>query len=96
MDKPVLHGGDAIAQYVGIHRFLAGILREMSDSVRNLAGTFSCVEHTFGGKEIIHVSAAQLSDALLLRHTVVEFIDLSVNIRRSGTSCQYCRSEHYR
>lgn len=76
--QPVLNGGNAVTQYIGIQRSLAGILREMTNAVRNQLAALVGVKMSLRIEELIHIGTAQLCDALLLRHFLIESIHLLV------------------
>ncbi len=76
--QPVLDGGNAVTQYIGIQRSLAGILREMANAVGNQLAALVGVKMSLRIEELIHIGTAQLCDALLLRHLLIESIHLLV------------------
>ena len=55
----------------------------MSDSIRNQLSTFYGVEPSCGVEKVVHIAAPKLRHALLLRHLIVEFVDLAIYIPNS-------------
>ena len=74
--QPILDGSHTVAQHIGIHGFLTGKLREMTDAVRNQLSALRGVKLSLLIEEVVHIHTSQLSNSLLLRHLVVEFVNL--------------------
>ena len=74
--QPFLDGRYTVAQHIGIHGFLTGKLREMTDAVRNQLSALRGIKLSLLIEEVVHIHTSQLSNALLLRHPVVEIVNL--------------------
>ena len=96
--QPLLHGGNPVAQHVRVYRLLTGILREMSDTVRYQLLAFHGVQLALFVKQVVHIAAAQLRNALLLRHPLVELVNflfhILVQFRLAGGHHHRCSSQY--
>ena len=90
LHQPVLDGGYAVAQLVGVAGFLHGKLREVADAVGDQLAAFHRVELPLLIEEVVHIHTSQLGDALLLRHLVVEFVNQLVGVNGSTAACHKC------
>ena len=71
-------------------------MREVTYAVGNHLGALGAVEHSVFVKEVVHIAALQLSYALLLRHAVIEFIHLGVDVGDFVVAaCQSYSRTHY-
>ena len=67
----------------------------MPDAIRYQLAALCGVQLSLLIKELIHIHALQLSDALLLRHSVIQFIYLLFHINGSITSYKKCHEANY-
>ncbi len=93
--QPVLNGCHTITQHVGIHLFLTGKLREVTDTIGYQLTALGGVQLSLLVEELVHIHASQLGDTLFLRHLAVKLIHLLLQIGRSTTSCEKCGHAHH-
>ena len=94
LHQPVLNGGHTVAQFIGVTRFLTGILREVADTVGYQLTAFHRVQPPLVVEELVHIHAPQLGDTFLLRHLVVQFVYLLFCVYGGTTACQQCTHAH--
>ena len=58
VDEPLLHGSYAVAQHIGIHRSLTGILREVTDAVWYPFTASGGVQFSLFVEEGIHIGTS--------------------------------------
>ena len=59
----------------------------MSDAKRYQFATLGCVELALFVEELVHIHALQLGDALLLRHLLIELVNLLLYVDSGVTAC---------
>ena len=97
LHEPFLDGCRAVAQVVGVTGLLHAELREVAYAVGNQLTAFDCVQMPLVVEQLVHVHTAQLGNALLLRHLVVELVNLLVYVCGGGSTASHkCGHAHHR
>ena len=66
MYQPILYNSHTLSQEIGINQFLTGVLRKMSNTIRNELLAFDGIQIAFRIKKLIHIPTSQLSNTLWL------------------------------
>ena len=93
--QPVLDGSHTVAQHIGVHGFLTGILGEMAYPVRNQLTALGCIQLSLFIEEIVHKHTFQLGDALFFRHVEVKLINLLFHVDSGIASYHECSHTHH-